>query len=371
MREQDKFRGCLFGGAIGDALGYSVEFMHINQIQEKYGENGITSYDPENGAARISDDTQMTLFTANGLLIGKTRRNLRGISGTPEDYCWYCYKAWLTTQSENYNSWKSSVDDVSAEFPWLIRIPELHNSRAPGNTVISALKNDRPGTLAQPLNESKGCGGLMRVAPIGLYFENLDMDTLSLFGAKNAALTHGHDLGYIPAAALVYIINRIIYENNAMLEKIINDCIGKMKALFQDKPHIGDFSALIEKSIRLSKSSQNDVDAISELGAGWVAEETLAIAVYCSLKYSSNFEKAIIASVNHSGDSDSTGSVTGNIMGAIHGYEKIPEKFTSSLELKETIIEIADDLYFDCRIYEYQTEPFTEEDIKWYNKYAC
>ena len=69
MKNQDKFRGCLIGGAIGDALGYAVEFLQISRIRQKYGDNGITSYELKNGIAEISDDTQMTLFTANGLLI--------------------------------------------------------------------------------------------------------------------------------------------------------------------------------------------------------------------------------------------------------------------------------------------------------------
>ena len=389
MRDKDKFRGCLLGGAIGDALGYPVEFMQINQIRQKYGENGIISYDLKNGIAEISDDTQMTLFTANGLLIGRTRLMMRGIGASPESYCLECYKAWLITQNGNYSLWKSEVDDISKEFPWLIRIPELHNRRAPGNTVLSALTNSAKNSIKYadtefeinfvrlltdsiitwPINESKGCGGLMRVAPIGLYFEKIDIDTICLFGAKNAALTHGHDLGYIPAAALVYIINRIIYNNN-MLEEIIKDCIEKMEILFHEKPHIRDFIAIMKKSLKLSKSNKNDAEAISELGEGWGADETLAIAVYCSLKYNDNFEKAIIASINHNGDSDSTGSVTGNIMGAIHGYKKIPKKFISNLELKEIIMEIADDLYFDCKVYE-RKKFFTKNDKKWYYKYIA
>jgi len=153
MRDQDKFRGCLFGGAVGDALGYSVEFMTLNQIRQKYGENGITSYNYKNGIAKISDDTQMTLFTANGLLIRTTRGILRGIAGSPEDYCWRCYKAWLTTQNGNYNLWKSKVDDISKEYPWLIRIPELHNRKAPGNTILQVLNSNNSGTINQPINE--------------------------------------------------------------------------------------------------------------------------------------------------------------------------------------------------------------------------
>ena len=142
-----------------------------------------------------------------------------------------------------------------------------------------------------------------------------------------------------------------------------------MNVIFAKEPHIWEFASIMKKSIELSKSNESDIEAISELGEGWVAEETLAIAVYCSLKYSNDLEKAITVSVNHNGDSDSTGSVTGNIMGAIHGYKNIPEKFISNLELKEIIMEIADDLFSDCRVHEYQTG-FTAEDEKWLNKYV-
>lgn len=109
----------------------------------------------------------------------------------------------------------------------------------------------------------------------------------------------------------------------------------------------------------------DDLDAIREIGQGWVAEETLAIAVYCALKYSNDFEKAIIASVNHSGDSDSTGSVTGNILGAYLGLSAIPQKYLDKLELKDVITEIADDLYNDCQMSEYGSY----HDEKWVKKY--
>jgi len=373
LREKDKFRGCLIGGAAGDALGYAVEFMRIDQIRRKYGDNGIISYKLKDGVAEISDDTQMTLFTANGLLIRTTRGMLRGIAAGAEGYCWRCYEAWLVTQNADYETWKNGVKDINHEFPWLIRIPGLHKRRAPGNTVLGALHNGNSGTIDKPINDSKGCGGVMRVAPIGLYFEGNDaIDEIVMFGADNAALTHGHDLGYIPAAALVYLINRIIYSKTfKTLEEIAKDCIQKINLLFADKPHIGEFNAIMNKAIELAKADRFDVDAITEIGEGWVAEEALAIALYCSLKYNDNFEKAIIASVNHSGDSDSTGSITGNIIGAIHGYKNIPERFINNLELKDLILEVADDLFRDCQVHEYQEEPWTDEDEKWFNKYAC
>ena len=76
--DKDRIRGSLIAGAIGDALGYPVEFIYdYRTIQKKYGEKGITRYDTrhwwkdereQDGKAWVSDDTQMTLFTACGLL---------------------------------------------------------------------------------------------------------------------------------------------------------------------------------------------------------------------------------------------------------------------------------------------------------------
>lgn len=116
-----------------------------------------------------------------------------------------------------------------------------------------------------------------------------------------------------------------------------------MSELFDKNDNLDYFTQLINKAVELAttNSEEDDLDSIRELGQGWVAEETVAIAVYCSLKYQDNFEKAIIASVNHSGDSDSTGAVTGNIIGAIVGYSNIPSKFVENLEFKRELEDLA------------------------------
>ena len=87
--------------------------------------------------------------------------------------------------------------------------------------------------------------------------------------------------------------------------------------------------------------------------------------VYCALKYSGNIDKTLIAAVNHNGDSDSTGAITGNIIGAQVGLSGIPAKYTEKLELRDLIIEVADDLWHDCRISEYGSE----RDPVWEQKY--
>lgn len=360
MKDIDKYRGCIIGGAVGDALGFAVEFMQDETIFQKYGELGITKYDLINGVAQISDDTQMTLFTANGLLLGTTRGMTRGIMGSYPGYIALCYKEWYKTQYESY--------PLNEKYPysWLINVPELFASRAPGNTCLSAIESGIEGTIQEPINRSKGCGGVMRVAPIGIYFgdKRITIDDVDMIGAETAALTHGHELGYIPAAALVHIIHLISHQEISLVDAV-NDAIVSMERLFPDSKHMSTFTGLMKKAIELSGENLDDLDAIRELGQGWVAEETLAIAVYCALKYSQDFEKAIIASVNHSGDSDSTGAVTGNILGAYLGMKAIPQKFIENLELKDVILEIADDLYNDCKISEYSSY----RDDVWEQKY--
>jgi len=362
VKNIDKYRGCLIGGAVGDALGYAVEFLEDSQIFRKYGKDGISEYDLVDGVALISDDTQMTLFTANGLLLGTTRGMTRGIMGDYSSYIGLCYKDWLRTQTADEFGFEKP------EYSWLNNVPAMNHSRAPGRTCISYLMHNNLGSTTSPKNNSKGCGGVMRVAPIGLYFEGkpYTSDQIDMIGAEAAALTHGHELGYIPAAMLVHIIHILAHSDTATVLDAVNDAKEAIVRLFPKSEHISEMNRLTDKAIQLaSEDNIDDLDAIRELGQGWVAEETLAIAIYCALKYENDFEEAMIASVNHSGDSDSTGAVTGNILGAHLGMNRIPGKFLTNLELKDTILEIADDLFNDCKITEYGSY----QDEVWEQKY--
>lgn len=351
MEKRSRYRGCLVGGAAGDALGYAVEFMSDAAIFRKFGEKGITEYELMKGAAQISDDTQMTLFTANGLLLGKARGMTRGVMGAYPSYIHHCYLDWLDTQR---NSYDKNVKHIS----WLCNLPQLYEPRAPGMTCLNAMDSGEIGSTAQPINKSKGCGGVMRVAPIGLFFGELPIAEVDKIGAETAALTHGHELGWLPAAALVHIIHRLVHQEMELQTAVIS-VTRTLPELYPNAEHLPELLKLIERAVWLSGAGWDDLDAIHDLGEGWVAEETLAIAIYCALKYKNDFDSAIIAAVNHNGDSDSTGAVTGNILGAALGMEGIPEKYLRSLELKDVILEMADDLYAVYR-----------EDGIWADKYV-
>ena len=360
----DKIRGCLIGGAAGDALGYPIEFMQEEEIFSRYGEEGITDYELSHGAALVSDDTQMTLFTANGLLYATTRWFLRGVLGPYPDYISLAYRNWYLTQTEYY----PLLPDPK-KCCWLLNEKRMFASRAPGNTCLSAISSGRKGSPEKPINDSKGCGGVMRVAPVGLYFDT--SPSVDLMGADMAALTHGHELGYLPAAMLVHIISLLSHTEGITIQEAVADGRLAMERLFAGAKYLPDFICLMDRAVALAESDAvEDLEAIHQLGEGWTAEETLAIAIYCSIKYAGDFEKAIITAVNHKGDSDSTGAVTGNILGAYLGLAGIPAKYIYKLELQDILLEIAADLYHDCCIDGYNP-PETRAEKVWFEKYAA
>ena len=361
MRDLNRIKGCLVGGAVGDALGYAVEFSTLSEIIRKFGESGIKRYELDGGLARISDDTQMALFTANALLFGETRGQMRGIGAGPAGYFTEAYLDWYETQTEKY-----PLRDYHPS--WLVNFREFFSRRAPGGTCMSALQAGGRGTVERPVNNSKGCGGVMRVAPIGVYFAgkaHWEQEKVDMAGAKAAAVTHGHELGYIPSAALVHIVCQLASAEKPDVFAAVLSSMEAMPKLFPEAGFMRYYLDLMDKAIDLSQKDVDDRNAIRQLGEGWVAEETLAIAVYCAIKHADSFEDAIVASVNHDGDSDSTGAVTGNILGTALGYTSIPDHYLEKLELRDIIEEISEDLYNDCQMSEYRDY----RDPVWESKY--
>lgn len=368
-----KIEGCLVGGAVGDALGYTVEFASLDNIRTTFGESGITRYTlNRNGKAEISDDTQMTLFTANGLLFGITRGYTRGIMGNPVNYISQAYVEWLETQDGH-------IRPDTFHSCWIRDIKELNANRAPGTTCLKAVAKLRKQEEVD--NNSKGCGGVMRVAPIALFAASQNqlrglgwsLEDVDSLGGEVAELTHKHPLGFLPAALLTHLVYELVISENitiAFFKQTLKEAFQYLQKIYGEfYTDIRYLQDLIDQAVELVDSGLEDTEAISRIGEGWVGEETLAIAIYCSLKYMDDFEKAIIASVNHSGDSDSTGSVTGNIMGAIVGYDAIPSHYTEQLELRELILSIADDLYSGCIISEFGTVD-TPEKKQWEQRYV-
>ena len=346
---RDRIRGCLLGGAIGDALGYPVEFLSEPEIESAFGPSGITEYSvsPETSQAVISDDTQMTLFTANGILIAEAGRSGGG-SMTPAGYTDYCYRDWLETQKYCRGMQKGAGQEEAVS--WLMEVRAFYAWRAPGNTCLSAMtERQKDGAalsdyIASPLNRSKGCGGIMRTAPAALRPFTGDIRALELESAQMAAITHSHPLGYMPSAVLTHILYAIVHEGRTDLPEIVKEAGLAAAELFAGNPDLDRLAEIMQLALSLSENDRSDLENIHRIGEGWVGEETLGISLYCALRHTDSFSDGIIAAVNHKGDSDSTGAVTGNILGALHGCRAIDEKWKRQLELRDVILELADDL---------------------------
>jgi ADP-ribosylglycohydrolase len=326
---------------------------------------------------------------------------MRGIGAAPEYYVEYAYQDWYDTQMNSYESVMARDDKhFSNRHTWLSALPEFYSRRAPGNTCLTAIKEMKDDRT--PQNNSKGCGGVMRVAPWPLFCAchetRYGIEEIDVAGGEIARLTHKHPLGWIPALVMTHIIYRIVKDGGFEgLEKfsavkrftaIVNEALQLLPSLvvrnnvsdvtWVQEKSIGEVfhndverqRELIERALFLAEDELSDVENISRLGEGWVGEETLAIAIYAVARHIDSFENVFIAAVNHDGDSDSTGAVAGNIIGAIVGYEAIPLKFKEHLELRDVILAIADDLHQACIINEYD-EMETPEKRQWFERYCA
>lgn len=331
MKKLERYRGCLLAGGVGDQLGNDVEFMHRSNMLLQYGENGVRTM-----SRHITDDTQMTLFTAEGMLMGLRH-------GMPMPACVYqSYLDWYRTQMPR------AKGGVFGKESTLMQEERLHVRRAPGNTCLSALGSGEMGTIDEPINRSKGCGGVMRTAPCGM----LKMvatpdpeDAYAMQGAMAAAITHSHQMGYVPAAMLADMVHQILLEDGRTLMEITRDSLVRVVRLFGASPAMVMFNWMMTRAMELAETAVPAHVAIAELGEGWVGDEALAVAVYCALKYQDNMADCLSAAVTHDGDSDSTGAIAGNILGAWLGVDGIPAEWLEQLEMRGVIDDMA------CRLY--------------------
>jgi ADP-ribosylglycohydrolase len=325
-----RFRGCLLAGAVGDALGAPVEFMSLDEIAGRYGPDG--PLDLEAGpypAGSFTDDTQMTLFVAEGLIRTLNRR--RTGSSTPDlSIMLNAHWRWLKTQG----LWPAADVDPATLTSWLTEVPGLDEHRAPGTTCVGSLQSGELATLANPRKDSKGCGGVMRIAPVGLAWP----DDPFHFGCEVAALTHGHPSGQLASGCLARIIHEIV--GGADLDTAVE------RAMAELARHPGHEETLraLERAEAFAAMGEGKPEEVQALGGGWVAEEALAISVFCA-EVAPDLESALRLAVAHSGDSDSTGCITGHILGALHGIEAVPERWLDQLELRDVVDTVARDLY--------------------------
>jgi ADP-ribosylglycohydrolase len=326
---RSRVRGCLLGGAVGDALGAGVEFDSLGAIRERHGTAGVTDYVSAFGRrGAITDDTQMTLFTVDGLIRAHVRRDT-GAWHPPTDVH-AAYRRWAATQRD----W--GPDERREDDGWLAREEWLYARRAPGNACLSGLADDRMGTVDQPKNPgSKGCGTVMRSAPFGLLV-GWEPQLVFQLAVECAAQTHGHPTGCLAAGATAAIVHSLA--RGESLDHAVQRALAQLAA----RPGHEETTDALKRALGAVRQGMPSPERVESLGEGWVAEEALAIAVYCAL-VAEDVRHGLLLAVNHGGDSDSTAAVCGNFLGAIHGETALPPGWVAELEGRATILELADD----------------------------
>ncbi|OIV38316.1 hypothetical protein BIV57_06545 [Mangrovactinospora gilvigrisea] len=330
--------GTLFGLAIGDALGYPTEFSDIAALDGRYGSWRQLPFPVRSsGTALVSDDTQMTLAYGDAL-----RDLLAG--GGPLDPARH-------------------ADAVRTRFVRWLHDPE--NNRAPGNTCLHAcagLERGGPWQQSSVLG-SKGCGANMRVAPIALV-PGLSDDDRAGAAQQQAALTHGHptaiaateltaaairDLadGIAPQGLVDRLVERATRQRSVYRAGWLGDLAERAGAA--DGPSFmapgWDECLAVLGRVRAhtdgSAPRDEETDPCALIGAGWIAEEALATALYCFLLFPDDPAAAVRRAAHSSGDSDSIAALAGAFAGARHGAEAWPAEWTDRIEYRDHLAALA------------------------------
>jgi ADP-ribosyl-[dinitrogen reductase] hydrolase len=340
-------RGCIVGLAVGDAFGAPVEFKTRDEILAAFPPNGIGELEPWRrfAAGSYTDDTQMSIATARGIQDWLTATGWRAAAAgaspahgggdavrTPDDFRTPDLAALRLAIWQRYLEWHRSSDWVD---------------RAPGDTCMAALAAGNPGGAHDvSRNGSKGCGGVMRVAPLGLI--GLGAAAFEA-GVDAAALTHGAVTSDTSSGFQALLIDRLVGG------LALDDAVAQARAALAAYPGAVHSLAAVDAAVALAASSEKPYAAIAQIGStgreapgergkGWVADEALGIGLFAALRYRDDVRGAFGAAANISGDSDSTASIAGAILGAWLGLEAIPADWVVRLENREMLLGLADEL---------------------------
>jgi ADP-ribosylglycohydrolase len=294
MGELEKAKGIMFGLAIGDALGYPTEFMSLREIKAKYGPQGISDL-PE--PALFSDDTQMTVAITEAL-----------VEAGDQDL-----ETLMASVRKHFIAW--------------LHAPE--NDRAPGRTCLQGVGNLEKGLhwSQSGIAESKGCGSAMRAATIGYYYQN-DPERLREVAHATGICTHGHPTADAACMATAYLVKLIL---DGESPEVLIDRTLHFTAGLSD-----EFERAIFR-VRQCLPLGDEEKALSSLGEGWVAEEAVALALYCFLRYPDNYRAAVLRGANTNGDSDTVACIAGALAGARVGSKGIPSGWIQRIEKSRTL----------------------------------
>lgn len=297
MNTTERFRGCLLGLAVGDAVGTTVEFQRPGTFEPLKDMLGGGPFGLAPG--QWTDDTSMALCLASSLVE-------RGEFDPQDQMDRYC--RWANT---GYLSSTGRCFDI-------------------GNTVASALRRYRRdgnpyAGSTDPNTAGNGC--IMRLAPVAMYYYP-DVDAAERFAAESSRTTHGANECIDACRLFARVICRAL-SGCSKLDVLTGDA---------DSFTAGERISAIANASYLTKPKS----AIR--GSGYVVE-SLEAALWAFARTES-FEDAILAAANLGDDADTTAAVCGQVAGAYYGVAGIPRHWLERLAMRSEITKLADQL---CR----------------------
>jgi ADP-ribosylglycohydrolase len=298
MNDEQQAHAIIYGLALGDALGWPIEFLKMNKIGIIYGESGIK--EPPNPAA-FTDETQMSMVIAESL-IEAGESDIDGL---------------MKVVTRRMIEWSNSPK----------------NDRAPGHTVTEAIRTLEAGVSWKESGpaHAKGNGCAVRVAPIGYLYQN-DPDRLIKVAQATGVATHAHPTAQAAVCAAAYLI------------KLALDGLPPQAYVERTLAKIGGLSSEFDAILRQVDNVVQWTDefaALETLGSGWNAEEAVAMAIYCAVRYEDDYVGAVRRAVNIPGDSDSVGSLTGGLVAARVGLSAVPQMWIERLEDLKGLTDLA------------------------------
>jgi ADP-ribosylglycohydrolase len=308
--------GGILALAIGDALGYPHEFRRVQQVRREIGPQGITGFialqdprftrpmflGPAPPPGTFTDDTQMSLAVAEALVEA---------GHADQDTL-------MTTMARHFVRWFFSED----------------NNRSPGETTGIACTALRDGVPWQRsgVAQSKGCGANMRVAPIGLFYD--DLDVVADVAADCARITHAHQTALAASAATALCVALAARGEtpeaiHAVVAGRIAGAAPDLEALWARIPGVLD-----QDPLRVLVDLEQNPGG---LGESWVADEALASAFYCFWRHADDARACLLEAANTDGDSDSIACIAGGIVGARLGRSALPSEWITGVEASERL----------------------------------